>query len=104
MYVLDVRIEKLQTEIETLERINNNIDEQMHAKIDETIDAMRMVIDEQLEMLMEEVMMEVDLSQLDSMFESDIEDGLRENFVDGCLLYTSPSPRDRTRSRMPSSA
>ena len=21
-----------------------------------------------------------------------------------CLLYTSPSPRDRTRSRMPSSA
>ena len=24
--------------------------------------------------------------------------------VDGCLLYTSPSPRDRTRSRMPSSA
>ena len=87
MYVLDVRIEKLQTEIETLERINNNIDEQMHAKIDETIAAMRMVIDEQLEMLMEEVMMEVDLSQLDS-----------------CLLYTSPSPRDRTRSRMPSSA
>ena len=26
--------------------------------------------------------------------------GLYEN----CLLYTSPSPRDRTRSRMPSSA
>jgi hypothetical protein len=24
--------------------------------------------------------------------------------VDSCLLYTSPSPRDRTRSRMPSSA
>ena len=23
---------------------------------------------------------------------------------DHCLLYTSPSPRDRTRSRMPSSA
>ena len=26
-----------------------------------------------------------------------------ENIV-SCLLYTSPSPRDRTRSRMPSSA
>ena len=26
------------------------------------------------------------------------------SFLDGCLLYTSPSPRDRTRSRMPSSA
>ena len=24
--------------------------------------------------------------------------------ADSCLLYTSPSPRDRTRSRMPSSA
>ena len=29
---------------------------------------------------------------------------LRSNRVTSCLLYTSPSPRDRTRSRMPSSA
>ena len=34
---------------------------------------------------------------------------MREESLDhvlfyGCLLYTSPSPRDRTRSRMPSSA
>ena len=28
------------------------------------------------------------------------EDGM----IEACLLYTSPSPRDRTRSRMPSSA
>ena len=27
-----------------------------------------------------------------------------EYTIDTCLLYTSPSPRDRTRSRMPSSA
>eukprot|EP00656_Telonema_subtile_P000110 TRINITY_DN1004_c0_g1_i1.p3 TRINITY_DN1004_c0_g1~~TRINITY_DN1004_c0_g1_i1.p3 ORF type:complete len:101 (+),score=1.72 TRINITY_DN1004_c0_g1_i1:105-407(+) len=27
-----------------------------------------------------------------------------EGLSGGCLLYTSPSPRDRTRSRMPSSA
>ena len=27
-----------------------------------------------------------------------------EAFYTACLLYTSPSPRDRTRSRMPSSA
>ena len=27
-----------------------------------------------------------------------------EKLLDACLLYTSPSPRDRTRSRMPSSA
>ena len=28
----------------------------------------------------------------------------KSNKIDPCLLYTSPSPRDRTRSRMPSSA
>ena len=28
----------------------------------------------------------------------------KDDFLYGCLLYTSPSPRDRTRSRMPSSA
>ena len=32
-------------------------------------------------------------------------DGSKDlEWYDGCLLYTSPSPRDRTRSRMPSSA
>ena len=40
-------------------------------------------------------------------------DGATETFTfslqsladfDGCLLYTSPSPRDRQKSRMPSSA
>ena len=29
---------------------------------------------------------------------------LLPQMADTCLLYTSPSPRDRTRSRMPSSA
>ena len=33
-----------------------------------------------------------------------IEDKVIYGGVNGCLLYTSPSPRDRTRSRMPSSA
>ena len=34
-----------------------------------------------------------------------IESGLGKSAViKSCLLYTSPSPRDRTRSRMPSSA
>ena len=31
-------------------------------------------------------------------------DGKRLTPCSSCLLYTSPSPRDRTRSRMPSSA
>ena len=29
---------------------------------------------------------------------------MNEIMIETCLLYTSPSPRDRTRSRMPSSA
>ena len=29
---------------------------------------------------------------------------LTQRRIEACLLYTSPSPRDRTRSRMPSSA
>ena len=32
----------------------------------------------------------------------DVLEQLRLQYI--CLLYTSPSPRDRTRSRMPSSA
>jgi integral membrane protein len=30
--------------------------------------------------------------------------GMLHGYLYICLLYTSPSPRDRTRSRMPSSA
>ena len=39
---------------------------------------------------------------------SDLDQGIEKNLdaalIQNCLLYTSPSPRDRTRSRMPSSA
>ena len=39
---------------------------------------------------------------LNNMFHSSPKEGRTRSGV--CLLYTSPSPRDRTRSRMPSSA
>ena len=32
------------------------------------------------------------------------EDNEHAEHAEGCLLYTSPSPRDRQKSRMPSSA
>ena len=35
---------------------------------------------------------------------SDLHGRYAEGLPFNCLLYTSPSPRDRTRSRMPSSA
>ena len=34
----------------------------------------------------------------------DLEDQINETSISTCLLYTSPSPRDATLSRMPSSA
>ena len=34
----------------------------------------------------------------------EIAESVRRGVYEACLLYTSPSPRDRTRSRMPSSA
>ena len=37
------------------------------------------------------------------LFSSNVEHCTISN-VDSCLLYTSPSPRDRQKSRMPSSA
>ena len=42
-------------------------------------------------------------------WESILQDSVRASVIftdtgNTCLLYTSPSPRDRTRSRMPSSA
>ena len=37
-------------------------------------------------------------------FQDFVERGEIPNMLLSCLLYTSPSPRDRTRSRMPSSA
>ena len=46
-------------------------------------------------------------SYLNPAHEQMVRDVLREKLPDvaiSCLLYTSPSPRDRTRSRMPSSA
>ena len=35
---------------------------------------------------------------------TDLDEQMRTGKLSYCLLYTSPSPRDRTRSRMPSSA
>ena len=42
--------------------------------------------------------------RLDKMLNWDKELSGVSRLLQDCLLYTSPSPRDRTRSRMPSSA
>ena len=48
-----------------------------------------------------------DVDEIESWFENEgswKNKDVRTRIVNICLLYTSPSPRDRTRSRMPSSA
>ena len=46
-----------------------------------------------------------DMCGLTRGFVDDLEKAISsETGLESCLLYTSPSPRDRTRSRMPSSA
>ena len=82
MYVLDRRIEELETDLETLKELNDSVDSSIEEKVDETIDGIRMLIDEQIEMLISDITMEIDLSRVDSMLEGDIEDELRESFVD----------------------
>ena len=45
------------------------------------------------------------INRLSSHLQNNIHDfSSRQGLLKICLLYTSPSPRDRTRSRMPSSA
>ena len=44
------------------------------------------------------------LNVTDFPFEIKDKNGNQIYFEDSCLLYTSPSPRDRQKSRMPSSA
>ena len=46
----------------------------------------------------------LDQEMLDSILAARENLSLLVDSDDSCLLYTSPSPRDRTRSRMPSSA
>ena len=46
----------------------------------------------------------IDQSNVDMIFDRDVEVENLLGKTGACLLYTSPSPRDMRRSRMPSSA
>ena len=50
----------------------------------------------------DELVIPVDLLDKDPLELAESEEDIQT--IVTCLLYTSPSPRDRTRSRMPSSA
>ena len=62
------------------------------------------IVSDTLDMLTDYVRPGVKITELDKKAEAFIlEQGARPAFK-GCLLYTSPSPRDLSTSRMPSSA
>ena len=63
---------------------------------------MRTAILDALEARYEAQILEADAT-LKIYLENSVGIGEHPQHID-CLLYTSPSPRDRTRSRMPSSA
>ena len=67
-----------------------------------------MYLDEKLEKdFLEEIIQKLGISPRDLLRTGESaykENNLKDTNISDCLLYTSPSPRDRTRSRMPSSA
>ena len=48
--------------------------------------------------------LEGEVNHRDKTLQALVHDRMTESVFDSCLLYTSPSPRDATLSRMPSSA
>ena len=46
----------------------------------------------------------IQLAQSEEWYDPQVRKEQIRRMIEDCLLYTSPSPRDRTRSRMPSSA
>ena len=74
---------------------NKYIDKNIDTQIKNISKIMGLTLEEAKEM---EPILRVDIDFITSAI-----DTIKENY-NSCLLYTSPSPRDRTRSRMPSSA
>ena len=82
MYVIERRIEELESQLIKLNSLRDDIESQKQDAIDMTVDTLRMVISDAIDDLISNISMEMDLSEIDSELESDIEDELREDFVD----------------------
>ena len=92
-----------------LAKFKKELEESNAKSIDEAKESLVEKVDGYLSYVVEQWISENEIA-LESGMKSEILDGFingmknlfAEHYV--CLLYTSPSPRDRTRSRMPSSA
>ena len=98
--------EELKTNIQIQEQLISKLNEQVpKIRNEKEFAASKNQLEEARKILglLEDKMLELDMKKedLDQELES-VNIELTE--YNSCLLYTSPSPRDRTRSRMPSSA
>ena len=85
----------------------DEVDEDNDAEVAEFDKAMKGSLPKKNELKAKAKVEAVDFDEdLDTIIseEATLSDGFRDKASTICLLYTSPSPRDRTRSRMPSSA
>ena len=72
----------------------------------ESLEKKGLVTDEIIQFFMQAILEYVESQTKDriNMVDPSVSYLIQSLYDKSCLLYTSPSPRDRTRSRMPSSA
>ena len=83
--------------------LDDNVDNEIFSELDELKGKVELSI--QNFKFREAMSYVIDVARLGNKYLTDTEPWkIFEENPESCLLYTSPSPRDRTRSRMPSSA
>ena len=82
--------------VELLDAVNHFLNEKIKDEVPPHLAFKLRIVENVLNIVSREIALGEKLS-------NDVIKDLKE-LIETCLLYTSPSPRDRTRSRMPSSA
>ena len=109
---IEPQVETLKLEVEALEQISPDVDIQIYERLSEARSRLT-AEDAKLKNCSLTVVRSTRIIDLSNRLLNEITTELlsekNEDIFDAiatlpCLLYTSPSPRDRTRSRMPSSA
>ena len=86
------------------ERERDTLDAALAARTSLPPEARTALLDLALSPRFRTVVSPAELLAFGGRFGAEAQERLAEEQAEDCLLYTSPSPRDRTRSRMPSSA
>ena len=103
---LDIQLTELENQWHTISLERIFIENRIYRDIEEktTWDDVISTIEDGLEPFKKRLKREITLDDIKKLTEIPIRKISKFDLDKVCLLYTSPSPRDRTRSRMPSSA